>query len=90
MIAVFIPQPRIRSGRICSYAETEAHSYFVPNAELFQDECNLNGIIICFIGEKMYFLCDHHHIRIIQWHRETNPDRDLKCQSVWDLKSEWQ
>ena len=92
MIAVSIPQPRIRFGRICSYAKTEAHSYFVSkNTELFlKYGCNLNGVFICFIEEKMYFLCDSHHLRVIQWHRETNPNRDLKCHSVWDLKSEWQ
>src|SRR5215216_819275 len=82
MIAVSTPQPRIRSGRICSYAETEAYRYFVSeNTELFlKYGCNLNGAVICFIGEEMYFLCDHHHLRVIQWHRETSPDRDLKCQ----------
>ena len=92
MIAVFIPQPRIRSGRICSYAETDAHSYFVSkNTELFlKYGCHLNGVAICFIGQKRYFLCDHHHPRVIQWYQETNPKRDLKCYSVWDFKSEWQ
>ena len=92
MIAVFRPQPRIHPSRICSYAETEAHRYFVSrNSELFlRYGCNLNGVVICFIEENMYFLCDHHHKRVIQWHHETNPDRDLKCHSVWDLKSEWQ
>ena len=92
MIAVSIPRPRIRSGRTCSYAETEAHRYFVAqNTELFlKYGCNINGVVICFIGEKKYFLCDHHHHRVIQWHQERNPDRDLKCQSVWDFKSEWQ
>ena len=92
MIAIFLPQPRIRPSRICSYAETEAHRYFVSrNTELFlRYGCSLNGVFICFIGEKMCFLCDHHHLRVTQWHQETNPDTDLKCHSVWDLKSEWQ
>jgi hypothetical protein len=92
MIAVSQPRPRIRTSRICSYAETEAHIYFVSrNTELFlRYGCSLNGVFVCFIEEIMYPLCDHHHSRVIQWHRETNPARDLKCHSVWDFKSEWQ
>jgi hypothetical protein len=91
MIAVFQPQRRTRHSRLCSYAETEAHRYFVSrNTELFlRYGCSLNGVFVCSIGEKMYPLCDHHHLRVIQWHQETNPNRDLKCQSIWDFKYVW-
>ena len=92
MIAVFLPkpQPQSRPSRICSYAETEAHKYFVAKKrELYlKFGCNLNGLFVCLIGVSMHSLCYHHHQRVKQWHQETNPDRDLKCYSVWDFKWE--
>jgi hypothetical protein len=93
MIAVSLPKPQPQSrpsSRVCSYAETEAHKYFVAkNTELFlRYGCNLDGLVVCLIGEKMHPLCYHHHQSVKQWHQETNPDRDLKCHSVWDFNWE--
>jgi hypothetical protein len=50
--------------------------------------CSLNGLVVCFIGEDMFPLCDHHHQRVIQWHQEIDPDTHMECRSVWDIKWE--
>src|SRR5215212_5442976 len=71
----------------CSYSETSAHKYFVSKeTELYlKYGCSLNGLVVCFIGEDMFPLCDHHHQRVIQWHQETDPDTHIECRSVWDI-----
>ena len=85
MVALFIPQPHTPS-RICSYSKTVAHQYFVDRkTELYlKYGCNLDGLLVCWIGQDMYFLC-YHHQRVIQWNEETNPDTHLTCHSVWDI-----
>ena len=81
-----IPQPQSVRSRLCSYSKTVAHQYFVSRkTELYlKYGCSINGILECWIGEGMYPLCYHHHQRVVQWNKETNPDTDLKCHSVWD------
>jgi hypothetical protein len=87
MVAEFIPQPQSVRSRLCSYSKTAAHQYFVSRkTELYlKYGCSINGILECWIGEGMYPLCYHHHQRVVQWNKETNPDTDLKCHSVWDI-----
>jgi hypothetical protein len=82
------PAPR----PLCQYSETEGHKYFVSKqTELYlKYGCNLNGLVVCFIGEKMFPLCYHHHQRVIQWHEETEPNRKMECRSVWDINWEEQ
>jgi uncharacterized protein (TIGR02271 family) len=72
----------------CFYSETSAHKYFVSKeTELYlKYRCSLNGLVVCFIGENMYPLCEHHHQRVIQWHQEIDPDTRMECRSVWDIK----
>lgn len=74
----------------CRYSETEAHKYFVSKGtELYlKYGCNLNGLIVCFIGEKMFPLCYQHHQAVIQWHGEKEANRKMECRSVWDFKWE--
>jgi|Tabmets5t2r1_1033131.scaffolds.fasta_scaffold236069_1 hypothetical protein len=81
---------RSPTNLICLYAETEAHKYFVSkNTEYYlKYGCNLDGLVLCFIGEDTYPLCYHHHQRVIQWHQETNTNVHLSCNSVWDIKWE--
>ena len=87
MVAVFIPQPSNPTSRTCSYSKTAAHQYFVSRkTELYlKYGCNLDGLLVCWIGKDMYFLCYHHHQGVIQWNEETNPNTDLRCHSVWDI-----
>ena len=84
MVAELIPQPQSVRSRLCSCSKTAAHQYFVSRkTELYlKYGCNINGILECRIGEGMYPLCYHHHQRVVQWNKETNPDTDLKCHSV--------
>lgn len=71
----------------CRYSETEAHKYFVSKGtELdLKYGCNLNGLVVCFIGEKMFPLCYQHHQAVIQWHGEKEANRKMECRSVWDF-----
>jgi hypothetical protein len=68
----------------------EAHKYFVSKGtELYlKYGCNLNGLVVCFIDEKMFPLCYQHHQAVIQWHEETEPNEKMECRSVWDFKWE--
>ena len=50
-------------------------------------DASIIGILECWLGEDMYPLCYHHHQRAVQWNRETAPDTDLKCYSIWDIDS---
>ena len=88
MVAIFTtPQQQTSPSCICSYSMTAAHQYFVSRkTELYlKYGCSINGILACRIGEDMYPLCYHHHQRVVQWNRETDPDTDLKCHSIWDI-----
>ena len=90
MVAELIPQPQSVRSRLCSYSKTAAHQYFVSRkTELYlKYGCNLDGLLVCWIGKAMYFLCYHHHQRVIQWNEETDPNTDLTCHSVWDINWE--
>jgi hypothetical protein len=81
---------RSPTNLICLYAETEAHKYFgSKNTEYYlMYGCNLDGLVLGFIGEDTYPLCYHHHQRVIQWHQETSTNVDLSSNSVWDIKWE--
>lgn len=68
----------------------EAHKYFVSKGtELYlKYGCNLNGLVVCFIGGKMFPLCYQHRQAVIQWYKETEPNGKMECRSVWDFNWE--
>jgi hypothetical protein len=75
---------------VCQYSETEAHRYFVSRGIELDSKygCGTKSEMNCRVRETMYYVCLNHRHRMVEWQEETNPNLDIKWNSVWDLHCE--
>jgi hypothetical protein len=80
---------------LCQYSETEAHRYFVSRGIELDSKygcgtksemnCRVRETMCYGVRETMYYVCLNHRYRMVEWQQETNPNLDIKWNSVWDL-----
>ncbi len=75
---------------VCQYSETEAHRYFVSRGIELDSKygCGTKSEMNCLVRETKYYVCLNHRHRMVEWQLETNPNLNIKWNSVWDLHTE--